>query len=332
MSDTAVDPAQSPDPNLAIRVEQALRYDSEETAAPATPAAVLHEDFDFFVVSGESPRPDREPTVEDCRALYRKLREQMVQLEHDRAEFDMRVALFEQANAQKPAEESDEVNWKEQYLRLKGKYQAIKQSKSSDISIVGEESKVEESNKENTKKKHGHQKKSPRGTPQQSRGSPKREPSPVPKSHPPQQRARQSPTKAFSRYYPLNPRYPLDFTFNPGPVVRRENVSQTTGRASVRYRNGMTGVLFANGTQTVNTGSQTYTFHTNGDIAIMFEDGAHGYRYAAANTTELDLPDGTQLFVFADGQRERHLPDGHKEILLPDGRVKAVMERTQRQS
>lgn len=36
-------------------------------------------------------------------------------------------------------------------------------------------------------------------------------------------------------------------------------------------------------------------------------------------TSHTKHPDGTEVFEFASGQSEKHLPDGSKEVQFPDG-------------
>jgi len=62
----------------------------------------------------------------------------------------------------------------------------------------------------------------------------------------------------------------------------------------------------------------------NGDVKETFQDGSTCYRYRAAGATQTTLLDGTSLFLFASGQRERHAPDGSKEIEFPNGARKRV--------
>jgi hypothetical protein len=309
------------DEHLAARVDQALRYDFEEVDGPRAHSAGLHEEFDFFVMSGESPRRGREPTLEDCRNLYRKLRDEADKLRRDRADFDMQAALFERGRAAA----NSEIDWQAKFIRLKQKYAALKLKctgpLSPEISDPDLATGFPTPIKSSTKRKKAKHKKSPARVHHPTSISPKR---PIPTKVKPvstETRPPQSSPKLFSRHYPLSPKYALDFSFDPGPIVRRSNFSRCTDQATVRYANGSSGFIFRNGARSVRNGTQTYTFYDNGDIAIAFDDGARAYRYVASDTTELDLPDGTKLFVFADGQRERHLPDGRKEILRPDGKL-----------
>jgi hypothetical protein len=114
--------------------------------------------------------------------------------------------------------------------------------------------------------------------------------------------------------------YPLDFKFDPGPLLREE--AKPDGRKLLRYRNGILATVFKNGTRKMKVGQLCYVFYTNGDIAIEFEDGARGYRYAETKTIELNLPDESTFIEFPDGQREQHLTNGDKVVRYPGGQIK----------
>jgi hypothetical protein len=118
----------------------------------------------------------------------------------------------------------------------------------------------------------------------------------------------------------LSDTYPLDFTFDPGPVQREE--AKSDGRRLVRYRNGLTATVFKNGTRKMKVGKMCYAFYKNGDVAIELEDGTRWYRYAETAAVELNLPDKSTLIAFPDGQREEHLPTGEKTVRYPNGQVK----------
>jgi hypothetical protein len=121
---------------------------------------------------------------------------------------------------------------------------------------------------------------------------------------------------------PLDDGHPLDFAFDPGPVLREE--AKSDGRRLVRYRNGMSGTKFKNGTVKMKVKHMTYVFYGNGDVAIEFQDGARGYRYAETGAVELNLPGGAVVYRFPDGQQETHSPDGDKMIRYPNGERKVI--------
>jgi hypothetical protein len=114
----------------------------------------------------------------------------------------------------------------------------------------------------------------------------------------------------------------LDFDFDPGPVLREE--SRSEGRRLIRYRNGMSATKFKNGTVKMKVKDANYMFYGNGDVAIEFQDGARGYRYAQTGAVELNLPGGTVRYQFPDGQQEIHSPDGEKTIRYPNGERKVI--------
>jgi hypothetical protein len=118
----------------------------------------------------------------------------------------------------------------------------------------------------------------------------------------------------------LHDGYPLDFSFDPGQVLREE--VKEDGRKLVRYRNGLAATVFKNGTRKMKVEKVCYVFYANGDIAIEFEDGARGYRYGETKAVELNLPDKSTFIEFTDGQREEHLPNGEKTVRYPNGQVK----------
>jgi hypothetical protein len=308
---------------LVSRVDKALRYDDEHSSETKINDSGLHADFDFFVASADADATatrEKELTPEDCRTLYRKLRAQIDSVLHQRDELEMRLSLFEQEKKKFSASrQASSDEWKAKYFALKEKYTALTAKSREAPSPTVAEPETPSARKPR-KKSPKHVRPSPRAR----RPSPIRE-APAPKREKPQLRQRRSSSpRTFSRFYPLSDRYPLDFTFNPGPIVRQETLSRTQRKATVWYRNGITGTIFANGTRTVRIGTQTYIYHLNGDIAIDFDDGAHAYRYFESQTVELLLPNGTKLFLFADGQRERHFPNGNKEIVFPDGRTKKM--------
>ena len=120
----------------------------------------------------------------------------------------------------------------------------------------------------------------------------------------------------------LNENYPLDFTFNPGVILKEEPKSD--GRKLIRYKNGMTATRFRNGTIKMKNKDVIYVFYENGDKAIEFSDGARGYWYKETDTTELSLPDKTVMYQFSNGQIERHFPNGDKAVQYPNGQFKIM--------
>jgi hypothetical protein len=132
-----------------------------------------------------------------------------------------------------------------------------------------------------------------------------------------------SPRPKLQKRKELDENHPLNFKFNPGPMLQKGSAQK--GKMNVRYRHGVLGTLFANGTRKVKADDLVYMFYQNGDIAICFPDGAKGYRYAETKTVELEIPGGPKLLAFADGHIERHLPNGEKEVRFSDGRFKKLL-------
>ena len=121
---------------------------------------------------------------------------------------------------------------------------------------------------------------------------------------------------------PLHPNYKLNLTFNPGPVIKEE--MRTNNRKLLRYRNNLTATLFPNGTRKMKYKDHIFIFYSNGDTAEEFKDGARAYRYNETGAIELQLPDKTIMYEFANGQRETHYPNGDKEITFDDGKIKII--------
>ena len=137
-------------------------------------------------------------------------------------------------------------------------------------------------------------------------------------------KAAQTPSKRVGKpkKEPLNENYPLDFTFNPGTILKEE--PKADGRKLVRYKNGMTATRFRNGTIKMKHKDVIYVFYENGDKAIEFTDGARGYWYKETDTIELSLPDKTVMYQFSNGQIERHFTNGDKAIQYPNGQFKIM--------
>jgi len=105
----------------------------------------------------------------------------------------------------------------------------------------------------------------------------------------------------------------------------RESRDAVSGRFERVYSDGLQEVLFPNGLRKlIYPGGHMAVIFQNGDVKETFQDGSTCYRYRAAGATQTTLLDGTSLFLFASGQRERHAPDGSKEIEFPNGARKRV--------
>lgn len=117
--------------------------------------------------------------------------------------------------------------------------------------------------------------------------------------------------------------YQMDFDYNPGPVFKEE--SRADGRRVVRYKDGSQGTIFRNGTRKVKRSQTTYIFYANGDVGIEYPDKAVAYRYKETMAVELSLPDNSRVYLFRNGQRERHYQNGDKDIQYPNGQFKKVL-------
>ena len=64
----------------------------------------------------------------------------------------------------------------------------------------------------------------------------------------------------------------------------------------------------------------------NKDIKQVFSDGRTVIKYAGSKATFTSLPNGLNIYQYANGQIEKHLLDGNKEITYPDGTIKTIFE------
>ena len=120
----------------------------------------------------------------------------------------------------------------------------------------------------------------------------------------------------------IHDNYSLDFDYNPGPAFKEE--VKRDGRKIVRYKDGSLGTVFRNGTRKIKRSNTTYIFYSNGDVGIEYEDGAVGYRYKETSAIELSLPDKSVIYLFRNGQKEKHYPNGDKAIQFPNGIYKVI--------
>ena len=86
------------------------------------------------------------------------------------------------------------------------------------------------------------------------------------------------------------------------------------GRRCVIYTNGTRKTLFPDGHISVQ--------FVNGDVKDTYPDKRVVYFYFEAQTIHVAVSDGSDIFYFANGQIERHLPSGDKWIQFPDGNGK----------
>ena len=120
----------------------------------------------------------------------------------------------------------------------------------------------------------------------------------------------------------IHDNYSLDFDYNPGPAFKEE--VKRDGRKIVRYKDGSLGTVFRNGTRKIKRSNTTYIFYSNGDVGIEYEDGAVGYRYKETSAIELSLPDKSVIYLFRNGQKEKHYANGDKAIQFPNGVYKVM--------
>lgn len=131
-----------------------------------------------------------------------------------------------------------------------------------------------------------------------------------------------SPSSKYRKKQIIHDKYQLDFDYNPGPIYK-EDVKKD-GRKVVVFKDGSKGTVFRNGTKKVRRGQNLYIFYANKDIAIEFPDKAVGYKYKETNAVELSLPDGSVIYVFPNGQKEKHYANGDKAIQFPNGTYKII--------
>lgn len=124
----------------------------------------------------------------------------------------------------------------------------------------------------------------------------------------------------------LSENYVLDFDYNPGSIFKEE--SKKGGRRDVKYKDGSTGTVFKDGTRKaikeVNRVKKTYIFYANQDVSIEFPDKAIAYKYKETGAIEITLPNGQVVYLFKNGQKERHHPNGDKEVQFPNGIYKIL--------
>eukprot|EP00927_Polykrikos_kofoidii_P000158 TRINITY_DN10061_c0_g1_i1.p1 TRINITY_DN10061_c0_g1~~TRINITY_DN10061_c0_g1_i1.p1 ORF type:complete len:1237 (-),score=295.07 TRINITY_DN10061_c0_g1_i1:170-3880(-) len=103
------------------------------------------------------------------------------------------------------------------------------------------------------------------------------------------------------------------------------DVKTLDGRTETIFRDGRREVTFANGLRKVIwADGRTSVLFQNGDRKEIHRDGVVVYHYNATGAVQTTLPDGEELYHFADGQFERHAPDGSKEIRFPNGTSKRI--------
>jgi len=100
----------------------------------------------------------------------------------------------------------------------------------------------------------------------------------------------------------------------------------TVHKEVLMYANGHKTTLFKNGTRKDEypEGRKTVVVFHNGDIKRAHADGTVIYQFAKTNATNVTLPNHVEIYVFENGQKERHYPHGKKEIYFPDGTYRVV--------
>lgn len=105
-----------------------------------------------------------------------------------------------------------------------------------------------------------------------------------------------------------------------------QEVRTLDGRTEKVFKDGRREVEFANGLKKVIwTDGRTSVLFQNGDRKEIHQDGVVVYHYRATGAVQTTLPDGEELYHFADGQFERHGGDGSKEIRFPNGTTKKIL-------
>ena len=120
----------------------------------------------------------------------------------------------------------------------------------------------------------------------------------------------------------FDPKFKLEFDYTPNQVLREE--IKGDGRRLVRYRDGTKGTVFKNGTVKYQRNDNNIIKYDNNDVAIEFNDGSQAYRYSATNAIEISYPDKSVLYLFSNGQKEKHFPNGDKAILFPNHEYKMI--------
>lgn len=307
----------------------------------------LAEDFNFFVKPGDpsNPEPQKEPTLNDIKQLYAQLKRKMkridrklleieseeILLNERKAKFEAELALWNDSRRKQEREESE---WKQKYHLLKEEFDRKKKEWKEKTSMSSSASGFAKPDAAPVQSVLTPQTKSPAPSKSPVKHKPRAMKPPKlsarlqPPASPPAKpisKEKKKMSKPIPVVHPtgrLHEKYRLDFKFNPGTPISQD--IKPNGRCVIRYRNGVIGTNYGNGTKKVKTGEATYIFYENGDISITFIDGAHAYRYAESKTIELQIPDGTKIIQFADGQREKHLTNGDKEIMFTDGTLKKI--------
>lgn len=110
-------------------------------------------------------------------------------------------------------------------------------------------------------------------------------------------------------------------TFFPPSETSRSNSNHRDDNAGSRmttYQNGTVKETLPDGT--------TIVRFVNGDVKTSYKNiGITVYYYHESKTSHTTHPDGTQLFEFASGQKEKHLPNGEKEVCYPDGTIQLFL-------
>lgn len=135
-------------------------------------------------------------------------------------------------------------------------------------------------------------------------------------------KSKNSPSKKSVNHIVIHPSYSLDFDYNPGVIIKNE--IKSNGRRCVRFKDGSQGTIYKNGTKKFKKKDAMYICYSNGDIGIEYPDGAVAYRYKETMAIELSLPDKSVIFVFEDGQKEKHYPSGDKAIQFTNGQYKVL--------
>jgi len=99
-------------------------------------------------------------------------------------------------------------------------------------------------------------------------------------------------------------------------VDERTETNFKDGRREILFPNGLRKVFYPDG--------RLQVLFQNGDKKEVKEDGTVVYSYGTTGAVQTTLPDGCELYRFADGQTETHHPDGSQEIRFPNGTIKAV--------
>lgn len=103
------------------------------------------------------------------------------------------------------------------------------------------------------------------------------------------------------------------------------DIKSVEGRTEHFFKDGRREIKFPNGLKKIiHPDGRTQVLFQNGDEKELHPDGTVVYQYGATGAVQTTLPDGCELYAFADGQSETHRPDGAKEIKFPNGTTKSV--------